>query len=398
MGSVDVIVLGGMGENAGDLIEEVQKVKASLLYGDKILVKSHKVPILLGRMAAIARVFSQQTLDAGILDKDMASKLIETLERRGLTDDPDDPNARFIFDTLRGDSPSDLLHLPEALAEVLRERNDFDDEAFFRSTARVSAENYLRRQDISNRAELLTAVDELVVLSESAFVDVDTAGSQEIARSDFDEIENAFAHSLQRAFETFGAGPHEHPLLAAGDGLSLRDAAESASLPAASLSRANRAELAASMLADIPSFPTASIDELLDIRSRVENHLNRFRAAVAELESELNASVMDDGFAAAIDDAKLRHVSPALEELHESLDDAGLGPSTARAVPAMATGVLGLGASLALSAPDLAGVMAVAAGGTTATAMEFIERRKQENERKQHHLFLLFDVERRLGK
>lgn len=105
---------------------------------------------------------------------------------------------------------------------------------------------------------------------------------------------------------------------------------------------------------------------------------------------------MGDDFAAAVDDVKLRQVDPTLEELRESLWDEGIKPTAARSVPVLATGSLGLAAAIAVGAPDLAGVAAVAAGGSTAVAKEFLERHQRETERRKNRLFLLFDLERQL--
>jgi hypothetical protein len=56
-----------------------------------------------------------------------------------------------------------------------------------------------------------------------------------------------------------------------------------------------------------------------------------------------------------------------------------------------------MGVALAVGVPDLAGAVAVAAGGATAIANELLERHRQENERKKNRLFLLFDVDRSLA-
>lgn len=42
--SVDVLVLGALDENIENLASEVLRVKATLLYGDRLFVESHKLP------------------------------------------------------------------------------------------------------------------------------------------------------------------------------------------------------------------------------------------------------------------------------------------------------------------------------------------------------------------
>jgi hypothetical protein len=392
MGTLDVIVLGAPADNPCDLRDETYKAKSALLYGDQVLVRSHKVHFLLGTAAASARLMTK-TAREGKIDPETLEKLIVKLEE-GLSEKS--PIRDLVLDTLRSDHPEMFFEFPEVVAEVLRKRGPLDGELFFRKTAATAAEGYLQASGrLETEQESLVAVEELVRLSESGTVSIDTGGAQEIWRSQLEDVEDSFRRSLQEAIEAFSVNPGDHPMLTEGADLKIREVGRPGK---SSRAKANRAELAASMLADIPSFPTASVDEILDIRSRVAPQLGRFRAAVADLEEELNADVGGDDFAAEVEDLKLRRVAPELEDLKESLHDEGLGQTASRSAPYLATGVLGLGASVAIGAPELASAVAVSAGATTAIAKEIVERAKFDRARKKHRLFLLFDVERRLVK
>lgn len=391
MSELSVVVLGELNENVADLRPELSRVKAALLYGDTVLVKSHKVPVLLGRMAAKARLYPQAALERGV-DKEFAEQLAVRLEAAGLNRDE---MGRGLLDLLRGDDPEAFFRIGEVVSDIVRERGGMDSAAYFRTTAEISVQNYLNEKKVGEQADILAATQELIQVVGSQIVEVDTAGSQDMITSNLDDLDQVFEGCLSRAIETFTFDPLEHPLFSTGSGLMIQQADPSQSQ---SNSNASRAELAASMLADIPSFPTASIDEILDIRERVTPQLGRFRAAVADLEEKLNTDIGDEDFVAALDELKLRFVTPELEELRESLRDEGLGQTTSRSVPFLATGALGLGASVAIGAPDLAGAVAVSAGATTAVAKEIVQRGKFDRERKKHRLFLLFDVERRLSR
>lgn len=392
MESLDVVVLGELSNDFGDLRDEASKAKAALLYGDRILVKSHKVPLLLGAKAAATRLIPREALKEGI-DQEMIDAIIASLEAQGIENIP---AGDILLQTLRSDHPQVFFEVPEMICELLREKGSLDGELYFRQSVLPAVEGYLRGNDLDGRG-LLSAAKELVQLNESGLVGIDTAGAQNLLISELDDIEDAFRRSIQTAVETFSADPMDHPLFTAGAKLRIK-AAGSAAAVSPSARKASRAELAASMLADIPSLPTATVDEILDIRERVSPHLSRFRAAVADLEEELNTNVGAEDFAVEVEDLKLRHVAPALEELNESIRDEGIGPTAARSAPVLASGVLGLGASVAMGAPDLASVVAVSAGATTAVAREIVERSKLDRERKKHRLFLLFDIGRHLSR
>jgi hypothetical protein len=240
-------------------------------------------------------------------------------------------------------------------------------------------------------------VDELVELSQTGLVEIDRGGSDEVTIAEFGEVERAFTDSVIRALDLLlhPAG-RPHPLLTRNTRLALRDIRVQGELDGANFANANRVELAARLITDIPSFPTASVDEIVDIRERVEPHLKRFRAAVADLESTLETDVLAEDFSAAVEELKLQQVDPAIEELHESLSEEGLGKKAVRATPTMATSVLALGAAVAVGAPDIAGAAAVAAGASTASAKEYLDISQREAGRKKNRFFLLFDVDRAL--
>lgn len=52
----------------------------------------------------------------------------------------------------------------------------------------------------------------------------------------------------------------------------------------------------------LPSFPAASIAETLDIRDELRRPLTNFRAAVAEMERQIQSAAFDAEFVAEVDD------------------------------------------------------------------------------------------------
>jgi hypothetical protein len=395
---LDVIVLGDLDERLADLGGEVLRAKASLLYGDRVTVSSHKIIFLLSRMAARTRMISRSALDEGVMTAELGGKIADELEARGLYGV--DRNSKFILESLRGDNPEAVLFAPEAIAEIMRDRQITPGQptvGLFRAIGPIAVTNYLRSHPELDQAQVMAHANDLAQLSETGLVHIESGPADQINVVDFDQIEEAVAASIDRAVELLTTpGGSEHPLFTRNTRLALQDLRRRESLRGADFTRANRVEIAARLIADIPSFPFASIDEIVDIRRRVEPHLKRFRAAIADLEEALDTDVLADDFNSAVDEIKLREVEPALEELRESLWDEGLKPTAARSVPYLASGALGLGAAWAMGAPDLAGVAAVTAGASTAAASEFVQRHTRDGERARNRLFLLFEVERQL--
>jgi hypothetical protein len=87
------------------------------------------------------------------------------------------------------------------------------------------------------------------------------------------------------------------------------------------LSHSTEAATASGLLAHLPSFPGATIAEILDIREEIRSRLIGFRAAMVELSSTFAQQPFDEDFAAAVTDAWRTKVEPALQELQRHLAD-----------------------------------------------------------------------------
>ena len=111
--------------------------------------------------------------------------------------------------------------------------------------------------------------------------------------------------------------------------------------------------LATALLGELPAFPDADIDVVLDVRERLSDARIRFRSAIARAAAEL-ADVPPSQFDQAIAMFRRQEVEPALLELRETLQDLGAAPTLLRmlkdksSVPvvasiAIAAGVLDIG-------------------------------------------------------
>jgi hypothetical protein len=86
-------------------------------------------------------------------------------------------------------------------------------------------------------------------------------------------------------------------------------------------SRGKQAGAASGFLARLPTFPTASMDEIVDIRGELDRPLVRFRAEMANLAHELKPDSFAPDFDEAAEVAWTARVRPALLELEELVEE-----------------------------------------------------------------------------
>jgi hypothetical protein len=71
----------------------------------------------------------------------------------------------------------------------------------------------------------------------------------------------------------------------------------------------------------MPTFPEASMAEILDIRERLRPPLVRFRAAMIEIERMIDAAAHDQEFEQEIADLYLEKIAPSLRAIDEAMQD-----------------------------------------------------------------------------
>jgi hypothetical protein len=129
--------------------------------------------------------------------------------------------------------------------------------------------------------------------------------------------------------------------------------------------RGKQVSTATQFMESLPSFPAASVAEILDIREELRKPLTNFRAAVAEMERLIQSAAYDADFAQEVDDLYIEKVAPALQEIAElvrgnsyfrQLMIAAVGDAKS-----MLTAVLTKGVAALVGIPDLAAA-ALAAG------------------------------------
>lgn len=91
----------------------------------------------------------------------------------------------------------------------------------------------------------------------------------------------------------------------------------------ATATRSSEVDAATRFMAFLPSFTGMPIDEVLDLRKEIEAPLLRFRGEMLRLAAEFGRPI-DDGFAAAVEQAWRADVAPALADIRECLAEHGL--------------------------------------------------------------------------
>jgi hypothetical protein len=159
---------------------------------------------------------------------------------------------------------------------------------------------------------------------------------------------------------------------------------------------ARQAGAAAGFFEMLPSFPLAHIDEVLDIRKELEGPLTRFRGALAELTTSMEAAAHDEAFAGELRDLWVTKVEPALQEIRDLIDQHSflrelIGQVTS-ARDMAATGIA-LAAAKEIHAPD---ILAFGTAVALPTMRAAWERDKARRAMQGHQFYFLHGVQQRL--
>ncbi|MEM9808960.1 MAG: hypothetical protein AAF959_27210 [Cyanobacteria bacterium P01_D01_bin.56] len=85
-----------------------------------------------------------------------------------------------------------------------------------------------------------------------------------------------------------------------------------------SLTKAKQSGLSSELFSRLPSFDSASMDEIIDIRKELETPLIRFRKAIINFSHDIEHMPWQDEFQHMVDQVYLEHVEPAILEIEEA--------------------------------------------------------------------------------
>lgn len=166
-----------------------------------------------------------------------------------------------------------------------------------------------------------------------------------------------------------------------------------------SRSRGRQAGAASGFLARLPTFPLASMDEIVDIRSELDRPLVRFRSQMVTVAQDMGVDAHSPEFDQAAEEQWLSKVRPALLELEELVEEKRIRTQFAAKLPTggALAGVGGLMAGV-IGHAALVGAGAAAGAAAAATAASaIVERAKLGREIKKRPYYLLHRTEELLG-
>lgn len=112
-----------------------------------------------------------------------------------------------------------------------------------------------------------------------------------------------------------------HPLFDEQTGLLVKEQLQeqTITLSESAVGRGKHTGLAGHLLARLPSFDQASIDEIIDIRRELDNPLTRFRGAIIKFSEQIRSASWDEDFASDAETVFHRDVKPAVLEIEEAV-------------------------------------------------------------------------------
>jgi hypothetical protein len=276
----------------------------------------------------------------------------------------------------------------------------------------ASAELHAKSRELLNESgadELIPAIDAGVVTIDPVIREGDSAtalvpGIQRAAgvEPDYDSL---IADSFLQRLRDLLVDAYAYPLFDEQVGDIVRSHVSEGlfEVGAMSLRHGRQASTAAQLMEKLPSFPAASLAEVLDIREELRGPLTRFRAAVAEMERLLQSAAHEQDFAAEVEDLYREKVAPALQEIAELVEQNSYLHQLMRAVAAnpksALTAVRTMGVAGAAGIPDLAAAAlgpAIPLGEAAVRAS--LASREGHREIEGHHLFFLYKTEELLSR
>jgi len=170
------------------------------------------------------------------------------------------------------------------------------------------------------------------------------------------------------------------------------------------LQHAGEAAVGSGLVARLPAFPDAPLDELLDLRKDLAGPLGRYRAAVVGLADRLQAGPFDEDLSVEMDDLWTAKVQPALDDMSEGMHQHGLVREIARATRQDVRTLLTEGVGLYVGLSGLAsvnawlsGTVGLAGAALTAGGLGYERFGAARDDLRGNDLFYLYEVDRQLS-
>jgi hypothetical protein len=373
-GSFRMVVAANPGQTL-TVAPELELVKAALLYGDKVTLISPTTTMLL-RAEGLQRFNPRQVVElmrrvAPVLDPDQGP----TFER-GVPE-----IERLLRPPVRGDVLGDQF-LRTAFLEGLAPYQRMLSEAVEGITTQAGIDQLARaRREGLVQIENADPGDEIDLLASCL---ISAKLHQSGQRQENPHTHRLIATFVDRLSKYLSSGK---PYLIFDRSIAeLTEAAirEGIFTPAKGpTGRCAQAMTASGLMGRLPTFPTATVDEVLDIRSSLAPSLTKFRGAMVTISKTFTSAPWESDFEDEVHDAWVETVHPAIEDIEASVRDnrsllnisAGLTGTTVAVWSGLVVAAAGLfGHGDVLQALGGAGALAVAA-----PLLEVLRSRKDAN-------------------
>jgi hypothetical protein len=160
-------------------------------------------------------------------------------------------------------------------------------------------------------------------------------------------------------------------------------------------SRGKQVGAATQFLARLPTFPMASMDEVVEIRQELDSPLVRFRAEMVSVAESMTSEAFGPDFDEQAEEAWVGRVAPALLELEELVSEKRLRIQFGARLPSSgALGAMGgLVAGITSHAPLIGLGVAAGAAVAQAAASATVQRSKLDREIRKRPYYLLHHTE-----
>jgi len=338
---------------AAHLEPALDLLKAAVLYGDQVRLLSPTLSLITNAEAlagADSQTFARALLDIVLSAPELNPPLAAAIHE--LTGDLEPEQSAELLHRLLLD-PSFASHLPEPFAAEVRRLPGLMSQL---------------------RERLVEAVDEHV--GSSGLSEVQPAldsGTLRLQLFDLDPMDDSFDAHLFSALQGLLDDESAYPLFDDPFRKLVGSAIDAGALtaPVRPVRRATEAAAAHDFLARLPTFPLATMDEVLDVRSELAVPLVRFRSEMVGLSRDLGTSVLDPDFDEAATTAWRERVMPQLQHLEELVEEKKLrrifGQELLTRADALAPG-LTFAAGVITQDSRLLAVASAVAGGTAAVS------------------------------
>jgi hypothetical protein len=156
--------------------------------------------------------------------------------------------------------------------------------------------------------------------------------------------------------------------------------------------------LAGELFGQLPGFPRATVDELVDIREELDGPLRRFRVALAGISEELNETRTTDEFRAEARHLWTIEVSPALQEIEDATRSNTYLYQLTEHLLAKPDGLVAAGGLLVggMAGPDVPQLVTSAAATALPAARALWEHQKGSLEIRRNKFYFLYALQDRL--